>query len=74
MACRRLPLVFGNVRETELSAIYCGNPDLLRLRQTPLPDACGTCRYAASCAGGAKCIAYARTGRYDLPDPDCPFL
>ena len=74
MACRRLPLVFGNVRETELSAIYRGNPDLLRLRQTPLPDACGTCRYAASCAGGAKCIAYARTGRYDLPDPDCPFL
>ena len=74
MACRRLPLVFGNVRETELAAIYRDNPDLIRLRQTPLPEACGKCRYAASCAGGAKCVTYAKTGRYDLPDPDCPLL
>ena len=25
------------------------------------------------CGGGAKCVTYARSGRYDLPDPDCPF-
>lgn len=74
MACRRLPVVAGNVRDSDLLSIYRDSPELIRLRETPLPEQCGACEYAELCGGGAKCIAYARTGRYDLPDPDCVLL
>ncbi len=72
MACRRLPLTAGNIKDSDLLTIYRTHPEILRLRNTPLPDACKGCADAKQCAGGAKCIAYAKTGRYDLPDPDCP--
>lgn len=74
MACRRLPLIVGNVRESDLLTLYRESPELERLRSTPIPEQCRSCDYAELCAGGAKCIAYARYGRYDIPDPDCPFL
>ena len=74
MPCRRLPLVIGNVRETDLLTLHRESPVMRDLRQTPVPQACAACHYADSCRGGAKCIAYARTGRYDVADPDCPLL
>lgn len=74
MACRRLPVVAGNVRESDLLSIYTESPEILSVRNAAVPSECTKCEYAQFCAGGAKCIAFARTGRYDLPDPDCPIL
>ena len=74
MACRRLPIIAGSVRESDLLTIYRESPAILSLREAAVPEQCGSCEYAQLCAGGARCIAYARTGRYDIPDPDCPLL
>ena len=74
MPCRRIPLIADNIKDHTLLQIYRDNPLFCDIRQTPLPEACGDCRYAQSCHGGAKCIAYAKTNRYDIPDPDCPLL
>lgn len=74
MACRRLPIIAGNVHDSDLSTIYRDSPDIIRLKNAPIPSQCQKCGYADLCGGGAKCITYARTGRYDLPDPDCPLI
>ncbi len=74
MACRRLPLELGNVHDSDLLTVYRSAPELLALRQAKLPSDCEGCAYADACAGGAKCIAYARTGRCGAADPDCPLL
>ncbi len=73
MPCRRLPLIAGNVRESDLLTIYRDSPVLRDLRQCGIPAGCRSCFYADMCGGGAKCITYAQTGRYDLPDPNCTF-
>lgn len=74
MACRRLPLVLGNVRDQSLISIYHDNPDAKALRESGAPAACSSCTHVAACGGGAKCIAYARTKDYTAADPDCPLL
>ena len=74
MACRRLPIVSGNVRERSLLDIYGNDPELIKLRSAGVPKECEECAYSKLCAGGAKCIAYAKSGRYDIPDPDCSFI
>lgn len=74
MACRRLPIIAGNVHDSDLLTIYRDSPDIIRLKNAPIPSQCEKCGYADLCMGGAKCITYARTGRYDLPDPDCPLI
>ena len=72
MPCRRLPIVSGNVHDSDLLTIYRSDPDFVALRNTPVPKECEVCEYASSCCGGAKCVTYAKYGRYDLPDPNCP--
>lgn len=72
MACRRLPIVIGNVNESDLLTLHRDSPEMIALRSVGIPAGCRDCKYADRCAGGAKCVTYARTGRYDLPDPDCP--
>ena len=74
MACRRLPIVSGNIYDSDLLTIFRSHPDFAALRETPVPDACKACEYASLCAGGARCVTFARTGRYDLPDPDCSLM
>ena len=74
MACRRLPIVLGNVREQDLASIYFTSPDAIALREGSAPAACSSCAHVSACGGGAKCIAYARTGNYSAADPDCPLL
>ena len=74
MPCRRLPVIAGNVNNNSLLEIYNNSKELIKLRQTDVPEKCGQCKHAAQCRGGSKCIAYAKTGRYDLPDPDCPII
>ena len=74
MPCRRIPLVGGSLKDHTLSEIYHDSQVFRDIRETALPEQCMDCRYAESCHGGAKCIAYAKTNRYDIPDPDCPLL
>ena len=74
MPCRRLPIVLGNVHDQDLLSMYSSNPDAIALREGGVPAACSSCTHAASCGGGAKCIAYARTRDYTAADPDCPLL
>ena len=72
MACRRLPIVLGNLRNESLASIYFQNEDAIALRTSGVPASCLSCRHAASCSGGAKCIAYARGMGCFAADPDCP--
>lgn len=74
MPCRRLPIEVGNVTQNELLTIYRESPELIKLRKSEIPEKCKPCKYAQSCRGGAKCIACAKSGRYDIPDPDCPLI
>ena len=73
MPCRRLPLPAGNITDSDLLTIYRESPVLQALRAGKLPEGCRACRYADLCGGGSRCAAYARTGRWDLRDPDCPY-
>ena len=74
MACRRLPLIIGNVRENSLLKLHSQSPVMNALRSSGIPDGCKACEYAELCRGGAKCISYAKTGRYDIKDPDCTLI
>lgn len=74
MPCRRLPVEVGNVTQNELLTIYRESPELIKLRKSEIPEKCKPCKYAQSCRGGAKCIACAKSGRYDIHDPDCPLI
>ena len=71
MPCRRLPVAVGNVKENDLLSIYRDSPELIKMRNTAIPEQCEQCEFSEQCRGGARCITYAKTGRYDLPDPDC---
>ena len=71
MPCRRLPINVGNVKEKDLLSIYRDEPELIKIRNSGIPEGCASCEYSEKCRGGAKCVSYAKTGRYDLPDPDC---
>lgn len=74
MPCRRLPITVGNVKEKDLLSIYRDNPELIKIRNSGIPEGCASCEFSNQCRGGAKCITYAKTGRYDLTDPDCPII
>ncbi len=74
MPCRRLPLVIGNVKQTDLLTLHRTSPVMKNLRAVGIPEGCKQCSYAELCRGGSKCVAYAKTGRFDIPDPDCFLL
>lgn len=71
MPCRRLPLIIGNIRETDLLTLHQNSSVMKKLRAIGIPQGCMACSYASLCRGGSKCVAYAKTGRFDIPDPDC---
>lgn len=72
LACRRLPIVVGNILEKSLLEIYFSSDKLWQLRNLnnahPL---CRKCRDFKSCYGGALCITHAYFNRLSLPDPQC---
>jgi radical SAM protein len=68
-----LPLRVGNVRETELTAIYREAPLLRRLRDTrQLEGKCGVCEFRKVC-GGSRARAYALTGNPLAEEPFCVY-
>ncbi len=74
MPCRRIPLVIGNVNENDLLTLHRDSTVMQELRAVGIPQGCRQCQYAELCRGGSKCVAYAKTGRFDIPDPDCMLL
>lgn len=74
MPCRRIPLVIGSVKENDLLTLHQNSPVMHELRSVGIPQGCSLCDYASLCRGGSKCVSYAKTGRFDIPDPDCMML
>ena len=72
MPCRRMPIVCGKLPEDGLAEIYFRHPTFRALREPGEPRACRSCDHRPKCRGGARCQAYAATGRFTAPDPACP--
>ena len=76
MACRRLPLVIGNIREQmeegrNLSEMIDKNPVMKKLAAPVYPEKCMKCRYYFLCRAGGRCVTYAQTGKLDAADVNC---
>lgn len=72
MACRRLPFVIGNIAEvSDLQAMLKSNEIMKKLAAPSFPKDCVKCPHFYKCAGGARCVTYAQTGRLDSRDVNC---
>jgi len=70
--CRRLPIEIGNINTENILQIFDNQhkiKDLHDLEQ--LDESCRACFYKSTCAGGLRCLAYAKLGNYVKKDPDC---
>ncbi|MBQ7638142.1 MAG: hypothetical protein IJS90_04500, partial [Clostridia bacterium] len=63
--------LIGKLPENSLTELWETSPLLKELREDQIPDDCSGCENAPRCGGGAKCIAFARTGDWRNRDPDC---
>ena len=72
MACRRLPFVIGNIAEvSDLKTWLKSNEIMKKLAAPAFPKDCVQCPHFYKCAGGARCVTYAQTGRLDVRDVNC---
>jgi len=72
LACRRCPIVAGNVLKDNLLDIYFTFDTLWKLRNLDnAHDLCKKCAYFKYCFGGAKCLAYFYFDNPMAPDPQC---
>lgn len=70
--CRRMPVIVGDLKTSDLLDIYRDSPLLCILRnQMNIPDGCGNCNYSQTCNGGLKCLSYAVHGNPFKRDPQC---
>ena len=69
--CRRLPIICGNIRETNLKAVYYNSPVFQDLRRHEVTEKCVGCMHKEKCCGGLRCMTYAHSGEYNHPDPCC---
>lgn len=71
LPCRRLPIVCGNIANTTLSKVYFQHPTFLELQEHPIPSECKQCKHSSLCRGGARCLSYALSKKFDRCDPGC---
>lgn len=71
LACRRMPIEIGNLKEDDLLTLYLDSPIMQKLRRHDIPDDCAKCKHAPKCRGGLKCLAYAFNGDFNTKDPTC---
>lgn len=69
--CRRLPIVCGNIQESNLDAVYHESAVFKDLRQHEAIGKCVVCPHREECRGGLRCMTYACCGEYLSPDPCC---
>ena len=74
LPCRRLPIAIGNCLEQDMLTLYQNSPVVAELRRETIPEECMPCPKAHLCRGGAKCLSYAVTGRYDVKDINCYYI
>ncbi len=68
-----LPVECGNVRTSDLAAVYRDHEVFVRLRSSnALMGKCGKCRFRDMC-GGSRARAYASTGAMMASDPLCTY-
>jgi radical SAM protein with 4Fe4S-binding SPASM domain len=69
-----LPVVAGNVRDTDLGTLYRESPLFTSLRDPgQLKGKCGVCEYRTVC-GGSRARAYALTGDLLASEPSCAYI
>lgn len=72
MACRRLPFIIGNVRDSDSLSSIIRKSDIMKVLARPVfPDKCKTCVHLMRCQAGGRCITYAQTGKLDICDVNC---
>ncbi len=79
-ACRRLPVVVGNLLEQSFEEMW-NHPFLWKMRRkhTHMQKKCQKCpfntdsRLNFTCMGGASCVSYGHYGSPFMPDPQCSF-
>ena len=72
MPCRRLPFVIGNIAEVSaLKPMLESNEIMKKLAAPAFPKGCAQCPHFYKCAGGARCVTYAQTGKLDVKDVNC---
>lgn len=72
--CGYLPLIAGNVNETNFRDIWKKAPLFLELRDLKkLKGKCGVCEFKAFCAG-CRARAYYETGDYMEEEPYCVYI
>lgn len=71
LPCRRFPVVVGNALKDNLYNVYYSEQmqDFRNLEK--LSSFCKKCQNFSNCFGGAKCVTYAYTGKWDIPDVQC---
>jgi len=71
VVCRRMPIKIGNALQDNIYDIYHTNT-MTKLRDiNKVNSQCNNCSNFMFCRGGAKCMAYAYTGKWNVPDPQC---
>ena len=71
LACRRLPIVIGNLIRDSLEKIWTQSKLLWEIRdKNNLKGKCHSCVYSSRC-GGCRSMAYAYSGDYLNEDPHC---
>jgi radical SAM protein len=69
-----LPMSAGNIRQHELSSLYCESALFQSLRDTSnLEGKCGQCEFKEIC-GGSRARAFALTGNPNAEEPCCSYI
>jgi radical SAM protein with 4Fe4S-binding SPASM domain len=70
--CPYIPVKGASVFEKGFNLVWENSPLLERVRTAAVTAGkCSECEYVSSCGGGCIAAAYAVTGDFEPPDPDC---
>jgi len=71
LPCRRFPIVVGNALKNDFEQVYYSRQmkDFRTLEKLHL--FCKNCSNFYNCFGGAKCVTYGYSQRWDIPDVQC---
>jgi radical SAM protein with 4Fe4S-binding SPASM domain len=71
LACRRLPITIGNLKNDSIEKIWFESEHLWKIRdKRNLKGKCHNCEYIPRCSG-CRSMAFALTGEYLAEDPQC---
>ena len=69
--CRRMPIVVGNLLESNMYDLYKKSKVLKELQKDTTPDDCKNCEHSKKCSGGLKCLTYAIYNDFNHKDIGC---